>query len=70
MNPSKRFTKKPSADLSREKPPSWETPEMNTAEAIKELMEKYDEARAAWLARFGSDFGFNDWFTQQVKRRA
>lgn len=43
---------------------------MNTAEALKELMEKFDAARVAWVARFGNDHGFNEWFTQQVKRGA
>jgi hypothetical protein len=39
---------------------------MTTAEAIKELMNKFDENRARWIERFGSDKGFNEWFTKQV----
>ena len=39
---------------------------MNTQNAIKELMQKYDENRQKWIERFGSDEGFDKWFTQQV----
>ena len=42
---------------------------MNTMDpktAIKELMQKYDEKRQQWIERFGSDEGFDKWFTQQV----
>ncbi len=40
---------------------------MTTAEAIKELMEKFNERRDEWIKKFGSDDGFNEWFTDQVK---
>jgi hypothetical protein len=37
--------------------------------ALKELMERYDITRAAWLAEFGTDQGFDAWFTAQVLDR-
>jgi hypothetical protein len=39
---------------------------MTTVEAFKELMEKYNENRIAWIGKFGSDEGFDAWFTKQV----
>lgn len=36
------------------------------ADTIRELMGKYDARRAAWVARFGTDTGFDAWFTGQV----
>ena len=39
---------------------------MTTVEAFKELMEKYNANRAAWIGKFGSDKGFDAWFTCQV----
>ena len=36
------------------------------AKTIKELMEKYNEYRAKWIAQNGNDEGFNAWFTGQV----
>ena len=39
---------------------------MTTQDAIKELMNKYDENRQKWIERFGSDEGFDKWFTKQV----
>jgi len=39
-------------------------------ELMAELMSKYDEQRAKWLAKYGTDEGFNDWFTQQVERKS
>lgn len=39
---------------------------MNAAEIIRELMEKYDAARAAWMAEYGTDDGFDAWFTSQI----
>ena len=38
----------------------------NAQEALKELMEKYNEFRAKWLSFYGNDNGFNEWFTVQV----
>lgn len=35
-------------------------------DTIRELMNAYDEYRARWISRFGTEDGFNDWFTQQV----
>lgn len=39
---------------------------MATVEAFKELMDKFDENRASWIQKFGSDEGFDAWFTSQV----
>ena len=36
------------------------------AEAIAELMNRYNEYRAKWIAAFGNDNGFDAWFTAQV----
>lgn len=38
------------------------------AEAIKELMEQYEINRAEWVKKFGTDEGFNEWFTRQARR--
>ena len=38
-----------------------------TPEAIKEMMEVYNDRRAKWIAFHGTDEGFNAWFTTQVK---
>lgn len=38
---------------------------MTTTEAIRELMGKWNECRAQWIAKHGSDEGFSDWSTQQ-----
>lgn len=37
-----------------------------TTETIKELMTKYDEARAKWIETYGTEAGFAEWFTAQV----
>lgn len=37
------------------------------AEDIKELMEKWNKTRGAWIKEFGSDEGFQDWFSEQTK---
>ncbi len=39
---------------------------MTTAEAIKELMDKYNEYRTKWIAFHGNDKGFNDWFSTKI----
>jgi hypothetical protein len=39
---------------------------MNNENLIAELMKKFDLYRAQWLATYGSDNGFNEWFTNQV----
>lgn len=36
------------------------------ADTFRELMNRYDEKRAEWIARFGSDAGFDAWFTKQA----
>ena len=41
-----------------------------TQEALKEMMEKYNENREKWVAQFGTDDGFNEWFTSQVMKGA
>jgi len=33
---------------------------------FKEVMDKYDEYRVKWIAQFGTDDGFDNWFTKQV----
>lgn len=40
---------------------------MTSAEAFKELMEKFNDYRTKWISHHGSDEGFNEWFTKQVK---
>lgn len=35
--------------------------------ALRELMEKWNEKRAQWIKVVGSDKGFADWFTAQIK---
>ena len=43
---------------------------MTTPEAIAELMNKYNEARAMWIEKMGDKFNENEfhaWFTKQVK---
>lgn len=37
-----------------------------SADTFRELMNRYDEKRAEWIARFGSDAGFDAWFTKQA----
>ena len=39
---------------------------ITSVEAFKELMEKYNENRAAWVQKFGNDNGFDAWFTKEV----
>lgn len=42
---------------------------MNTddlAACIGALMREFDKNRAAWITKFGTDVGFDAWFTQQV----
>jgi hypothetical protein len=44
-------------------------PTMTTPEAIAELMNQYNAARAAWVAKLGDLFDeadFHAWFTRQV----
>ena len=44
---------------------------MNSQEiknTVKELMSKYNEYRAKWVAEYGNDKGFNKWFTAQVTK--
>lgn len=36
------------------------------ASDLLELMTKFDAARAEWIKHFGSDAGFNEWFSKQV----
>lgn len=37
-----------------------------TAAAFRELMAKFNEFRAKWIAAYGTDEGFNEWFSKQV----
>ena len=39
---------------------------ITTIEAIQELMDKWNEYRGKWIEKFGSDKGFDIYFTQQV----
>lgn len=39
---------------------------MTDAQAIAELMAKYDSSRAKWVALYGTADGFDAWFTKQV----
>ena len=36
------------------------------AKALVELMNKFDEYRAKWIAEFGNDEGFGEWFFTQA----
>jgi hypothetical protein len=36
--------------------------------AFKDLMEKYNEKREAWIAFHGDAKGFDEWFTAQVNQ--
>ena len=36
------------------------------AETIREIMNNYDEYRERWICRYGTDEGFDAWFTEQV----
>ena len=36
-------------------------------EGLRELAIKYNELRAKWIAQFGSDMGFNEWFSAKVR---
>jgi hypothetical protein len=45
---------------------------MTTPEAIAELMNQYNTARAEWIAKLGDLFDeaeFHAWFTQQVTEK-
>ena len=33
---------------------------------LREIIEAWDETRARWIARFGNDEGFSEWFTRQI----
>ena len=37
-------------------------------ETLREMLNKYNEARAKWIAAFGSDEGFEQWFAQQLQK--
>jgi len=38
------------------------------ARALKGLMEQYDKYRKRWIKRYGTDTGYDQWFTGQVRR--
>ena len=40
---------------------------MTEVEALKEVMTRYDEYRARWIAKYGNDKGFDKWFTLQIE---
>lgn len=35
--------------------------------ALKELMDKFDYYRLAWIENYGTDKGYNEWFNNQIK---
>lgn len=35
---------------------------------LKEIMDKYTEARDKWIALYGNDNHFNEWFSTQIKK--
>ncbi len=37
------------------------------ADTLREIMSKYDESRKQWIAKYGSDERFNNWFTLQIR---
>ena len=37
-------------------------------DVIKEIMNEYDKYRELWVKEYGSDKGFNEWFTQQTNQ--
>jgi hypothetical protein len=37
-----------------------------TQKALKEMMEMYEVNRQKWLEQFGTEEGFNEWFTQSI----
>jgi hypothetical protein len=39
---------------------------MTNLEAIRQVMTKYNEYRALWIAKNGNDEGFDAWFSTQV----
>ena len=41
-----------------------------TQKVLKEMMEAYNENRERWVAQFGTDEGFNEWYTMQVMKGA
>jgi len=36
------------------------------ANIIREMMNKYNEAKIKWMAKYGTEFGFDAWYTNQV----
>jgi hypothetical protein len=34
-------------------------------QAIEETMNKYNELRSEWIKRFGTESGFDKWFTEK-----
>jgi len=39
---------------------------MTDAQALAELMNRWNEYNAKWVGFFGTDKGFSEWFSQQV----
>lgn len=35
-------------------------------EGLQELMARYNEYQKKWIALYGTTYGFDQWFTQQV----
>ena len=38
------------------------------AAALEDLMNQWNTTRAKWVEEFGTDDGFSEWFSGQVKR--
>jgi hypothetical protein len=39
---------------------------MEFCEALRELIQKYDDKRKLWIELYQSDKGFDEWFTNKV----
>ena len=39
---------------------------MEDSKVIKEVMSRYDEARENWVRYYGTDEGFDTWFTNKI----
>ncbi len=39
---------------------------MKDSKVIKEVMSRYDEARENWVRYYGTDEGFDTWFTNKI----
>jgi hypothetical protein len=42
------------------------TTELEDRETIREIMAAWEKYRPLWMAKFGNDEGFADWFTKTI----